>query len=298
MMKKYLLKIVKFGLLVFVLLNIISWLNLYSLRNSSFYKPQFLTHEVKETKFDYIVIGTSTGLTSINTILIDSLTTKKGLNLCIDDTSLSSNYLMLQHFLKQGKRTDFCILSFSPGDLAIENPTLSDNDYRFLPFISNDYVYQYYSELETDYFKPLTLSYYMPFFGVCYYNTEIFYPSLLAIQQPNKRNRFDEKGNYFYPTLGYVKPKKQSEIILEWKNPYIKRIKQLCDTNNIKLIVYQAPIYHTTIINENREYNFINNDNAIQLESYFYDGIHLNRYGRKQASTLFAKELLENYFKN
>ena len=297
-MKKYLLKIVTFGLVVFVLLNIISWLNLYFLRNSSFYKPQFLTHEVAASKFDYIVIGSSIGLTSINTILIDSLTSKKGINLSIDDTSLSSNYLMLHHFLKQGKTTNFCILSVSHWDLANENPTLSDNDYRFLPFVYNDYVYQYYNELETGYFKPLTLSHYMPFFGVCYYNTEIFYPSILSIQQPNKHNRFDEKGNYFYPELGTIAPKKQSEITLEWKNPFIKRIQQLCDNHNVKLIVYQSPIYHTTIINKNAAYNFVNNDNAIQNDAYFFDEIHLNQYGRKEASTIFAKELLKNYFKN
>jgi hypothetical protein len=296
MMKKYLFHIFKYGLIVFIALNAIAWCSLYFLRNSSFYKPQFLTHEVKETSFDYIVIGSSIGLTSLNTIKIDSLTNKKGLNLSIDDTSLTSNYLMLQHFFKQGRKTKFCVLSISYWDLANNEPTLSDNDYRFLPFVSNDYVYQYYKELEPGYFKPLTLSHYFPMFGVSYYNTEVFYPSLIAIAKPNKHNRFDEKGNYFYPELGNVKPRKHLDILLKWNNPYIKKIKQLCDSNATQLIIYQAPLLNATISNTNKEYNFINNADVIDDTSKFFDEIHVNQYGREEASTIFANELLKKYF--
>ncbi|WP_395052165.1 hypothetical protein [Flavobacterium sp.] len=297
-MKKFLLHIFKYGLLVFILLNAIAWCSLYFLRNSSFYKPQFLSHEVKDINFDYIVIGSSIGLTTLNTALIDSLTNKKGINLSIDDTAISSNYLMLNHFYKQGKKSNYCILSISNWDLANKNPVLNDNDYRFLPFVSQDYVFNYFKNLEQGYFKPLTFSHYFPAIGVCYYNTEIFYPSIVSAIKPNKRNRFDEKGNYFYPEMGTIQPKKWSSITLSWKNPYIEKIQKLCNENNSTLIIYQAPIFNTKIINKNKRYNFVNNANVIKKDTYFFDEIHLNQYGRKKASTIFAKELMTNYFKN
>ncbi|HEU4496907.1 MAG TPA: hypothetical protein VFR70_07635, partial [Flavobacterium sp.] len=223
-MKKFLKKILIYGLLVFIFLNAAACCSLYFLRNSSFYKPSFLTHEIAENKFDYVVVGSSIGLTSLNTILIDSITNQSGLNLCIDDTSIASNYLMLQHFYKRGKKTKFCILSISHWDLAVEKPALNNNDYRFLPYFCDDFVYQYYRDLEPGYFKPLALSHYFPAIGVCYYNTEIFYPSILAALQPDRRNRFDEKGNYYYPESGTVKPKDWTVAELSWKNPYVSKI--------------------------------------------------------------------------
>lgn len=288
-MKKFLLHILKYGLIVFLLINAIAWLNLYFLRNSSFYKPSFLMHEVKQSQFDYVVIGSSIGLVTLDTQQIDSLTHQKGINLSIDDTAISSNYLMLQHFFKQGKKTKFCVLALSYKDLSIEKPVLNDNDYRFLPFVSNDYVADYYQNCEKGYFKPLMLSQYIPAIGVCYYNTEVFYPSILAAFQPDKRNRFDENGNYFYPESGMIKEIKTRTIILNWKNPYVQKISDLCKENNTKLIIYYAPIYNKTIINHNSNYPFINHSTTLNDKLYFYDIIHVNYKGRKAASALFAK---------
>lgn len=294
-MKKFLLHILKYGLIVFIIINAIAWLNLYFLRNSSFYKPGFLTHEVKQTQFDYVVIGSSIGLTTLNTQLIDSLTHKKGINLSIDDTAISSNYLMLQHFFKQGKKANYCILALSYWDLSVEKPVLNDNDYRFLPFVSNDYVSEYYQNCEEGFFKPLALSKYFPAIGVGYYNTEVFYPSLMALIQPNKKNRFDENGNYFYPETAEVPNQKMTSVTLNWKNPYIKKISDLCKENNTRLIIYQAPIYKTIIVNKNTEYHFINHASALTDKAYFYDNIHVNYIGRKAASALFAQQF-QSYF--
>ncbi|HLP63697.1 hypothetical protein [Flavobacterium sp.] len=294
-MKKFLLHILKYGLILFILINAIAWLNLYFLRNSSFYKPSFLTHEVKQTQFDYVVIGSSIGLTTLDTKLIDSLTNKKGINLSIDDTAISSNYLMLNHFFKQGKKTQFCVLALSHWDLAIEHPVLNDNDYRFLPFVSNDYVSDYYQNCEEGYFKPLMLSQYIPAIGVCYYNTEVFYPSLIAAIRPNKKNRFDENGNYFYPETAEVPEKQIESIALNWKNPYVQKISDLCKENNTRLIIYQAPIYKTNVVNTNSSYPFINHASALKDKLYFYDNIHVNYLGRKAASALFATQF-QSYF--
>ncbi|MGL2966833.1 hypothetical protein [Flavobacterium sp. XGLA_31] len=289
-MKKFLLKIALYTLALLLFFNAVAWCSLYFLRNSSFYKPEFLTHEVKENQFDYIIIGSSIGLTSLNTVQIDSTLKTTGLNLSIDDTSINSNYLMLEHFYHQNKKAAYCILAVNYWDLANEKPTLSDNDYRFLPFVNEAYVFDYYSELETGYFKPLTWSHYMPFVGVGYYNTEVFYSSVLAAVHPEKRNRFDAKGNYSYPNNGEVKSKNKTMTTLEWKNPFIKRIQQLCDKNHTQLIIYQAPNFSVSIKNNQANFVLINHSDLITKPNLFYDELHLNEGGRKLATQAFAND--------
>lgn len=118
--------------LVFVgLATVLSSASLWSLRQSSFYKPSFLVNQVKENAFDYIILGASTGLTTLNTKVIDSIAHTNGVNLSMDDTALSSQYLMLQHFLAQGKTTEFCALVPSTKDYEVTTNQLSGNDYRF-----------------------------------------------------------------------------------------------------------------------------------------------------------------------
>ncbi|MBS1534313.1 MAG: hypothetical protein JST78_04480 [Bacteroidetes bacterium] len=297
-MKKFLIKTTRYLIIALILINLISWGSLYFLRNSSFYKPEFFTHEVKDKSFDYIVIGSSVGLTSVNTKLIDSLDHVKGINLSIDDTSTSSNYLMLEHFYNQGGKTKYCILSLSYWDLAITDPVLNDNDYRFLPFISENYVYNYYDQLENGIFKPLTYSRYLPFFGMSYYNTELFFPSLVAAIQPNRHNRFDESGNYFYPATGEVIKKEPQEITFIWNNPFLPKIQALCQANGTQLVIYQAPILQTKLVNTNNKYQLINHSTLLKPADGFYDELHVDVNGRKIASTALAKELKVSCFKD
>ncbi|MEC4050909.1 hypothetical protein OX284_015840 [Flavobacterium sp. SUN046] len=297
-MKKFTLKTLRYALIAFILINALSWCSLYCLKNASFYKPEFLTHEVKDKSFDYIVIGSSIGLTSINTIQIDNYCATKGINLSIDDTSTSSNYLMLQHFYKQGGKAKFCILSLSFWDMEVAHPKLNNNDYRFLPFITEDYVYDYYNSMEETPLKPLTHSRYLPFLGVSYYNTELFYPSIVALLHPNLHNRFDAKGNYTYPVdffKGHSKPKK---VVLSWKNPFLDKINLLCKEHGTTLIVYQSPILETSIVNLNTKVNFVNHAALLAPNQGFYDEIHLDNKGRKLATEALAKELKQNYFKS
>lgn len=295
-MKKFLYKTALYLALTLVIVNGIAWCCLAFHRNSSFYKPSFFTHAVTTKHLDYVVIGSSIGLTSIDTKQIDSLNHSRGINLSIDDTSLSSNYLMLEHFYNQGGKANHCILSISSWDLANAAPQLNDNDYRFLPFVSEAYVYTYYSRMEKGVFKPLTYSHYLPFLGVSYYNTELFYTALVAALQPEKRNRFDEKGNYTYPETNTSKNEPYRTVTLEWKNPFVAKIKALCKKNNTQLIIYQAPQLQTKVINLNPNYNFVNHSTLLAPQEGFYDNIHIDSRGRKKATAALAAVLQKDYF--
>lgn len=288
-MRRFLLKIVIYATLCFLVLNAIAFLSLLFLGKSYFYKPQFVKNGVKEKNFDYIVLGSSTGLTTLDTKLIDSLTTKKGLNISMDDSALSSHHLMLQYFYSIGKKTDFLILTVTPWDLAEKHPKLNNNDYRFLTYVQEDCVSEYYNTIETGIFKKLWLSKYSPIIGLSYYNTELFYPSLVSVVKPKKRNQFDDKGNYSYPNLGSPKMKKQEVLTMEFKNPYFDKIKKFCAEKKINLILYQSPIYCTSVIvKDSMTTKFINHSNLFQTPDLFYDDIHVNKKGRELCSQKVA----------
>lgn len=291
-MKRFLYKIGVLGLIAFILLNGIAFLSLHFLGNSCLFKPQYLENGVKEKQFDYLVLGSSTGLTTLNTKEIDSLTGKRGLNMSMDDTSMSTHYLMLQHYYALGKKTDNVVLTVTPWDAVDSLPELGNNDYQFITYLRENYAYQYYASMEKKPFKPLTISAYFPLFGVSYYNAEVFFPSLLTVFQPEKRNRFDDRGNYTYPVIETDLLNKNQELSkLFFLNPYYKKIVALCKENNSELVVYIAPMYKRRVVLAVDDPKVINHSDFLSNSKLFYDHIHVNHLGRAEASAAFAKEI-------
>ena len=266
--------------------------SLWCLRQGEFYKPSFLDSKTRADNYDYIILGASTGLTTLNTKSIDSILNLDGMNLSMDDTDLSSQYLMLQHFLALGKTTSYCVLAPGVINFNTKNVAFSDNDYRFLPYIDKDYVSAYYNSFQNSESRLLYLSKWFPVLGVGYYNLELFYPAILSVLKPYKHNRFDDKGNYQYPTINEV----ENDIVhrdslgIEFTNPYVSKIKELCDLNGITLICYLSPIKNFEAKTTSKSLNIINHSSYLNSSKYFYDAIHVNSLGRVLISRQFAKD--------
>lgn len=289
-MKKFLIKGGLFSLIILLIANCLA-IGIFKIhRESKLYKPSFIANTVTDKKFDYIFLGSSMGLTSINTILLDELTQMNGLNASMDDTSLATHYLMLMHFLESGGETNRCYVAISPSDISNNRPSYSTNDYRFLPFIHNGYVYEEIKNREKG-INPLKVTYWQPFVGTSYYNLELAAAAIQAFLKPSKRNRFDEKGNYSYPVAGTPPNNKFSETILEWRNPYVDKIEKLAKENNIELIYYQPPIYNLQVINNDSTKKLINHSNQLKSPDLFYDRIHVNRHGRERITKILASDL-------
>ncbi|MEH1008508.1 hypothetical protein VDP25_12240 [Winogradskyella sp. ECml5-4] len=292
----------KLGVLVVslvVIANLMSYFSLWSLRQSSFYKPSFLVNEVTETNFDYIVIGASTGLTTLDTKVIDSLAGTKGINLSIDDTSISNQYLMLKHFLEIGKKTKICVIAPSATSIDEQTQSISANDYRFLPYVNKPYVLNYFQSFSSTDARILAISQYIPMVGVSYYNAEVFYPSLLSVFQPNKHNRFDEKGNYTYPIENITSKiiENRKCIKLKFENLALKKIKKLCNKEGIKLVCYISPIKNELVVTTESGYEVINHSAKLNNTKYFFDNFHVNSLGRKVISKYFSNDI-SVYFKD
>ncbi len=291
-MKTFLKRFGFIFIVVVVLSTLISAGSLWSLSRSSFYKPSFLVNDIKDKSFDYIILGASTGLITLNTNVIDSIADTNGLNLAMDDSGLATHYLMLQHFLAQGKTTSYCILAPSNTSYDQKINQFSNNDYRFLPFIANDYVYEHYGQFDGAPAHLLKQSRWLPMLGVSYYNIELFYPSLVSLYQPKKRNRFDAKGNYSYPAriIDDAPIISRDTFDVDFSNLYMAAIKNLCDQHGIQLICYLTPMQRTRVKVVNANYLVINHSDLLSNTRYFFDGIHVNSLGREASSILFAKQ--------
>ncbi len=298
-MKQFLKRISLILIAFFALASIISEGSLWILRKSSFYKSTFLTNTIKDKQLDYIILGASTGLTTLNTKIIDSMLITNGLNLAMDDTSLPSQYLMLQHFLAEGKSAKFCILALSAPSFDTSKDGLSGNDYRFLMYKGRSYVSEYYKNHNGKQANVLYVSKWLSMFGMSYYNTELFYPSLISLVKPKKRNRFDDKGNYAYPDLKLQdKPiTKFNKIEIGFTNTYVKKIDALCKLNNIELVCYLSPMKAQQVATKFSNHNVINHSSLLTNTKYFYDAVHVNYLGAQISSINFAQEFEAIYNK-
>lgn len=293
-MKKFLYYILKVFLVGLILAYFISELSFWALRRGNFYKPTFVENTIKEKEVDYIILGASTALTGIDTELLDTLTGLKGYNLAIDDTGLPNSYLMLQHFLATGHTTQKVILVPTESSLT-QSSSLSDNDYRFLMYNKKRYVQNYYQELEasTENIPVLSQTTYFPFLGLSYFNVELFFPSLVSLFQPNKHNRFNNKGDYSYPKNNFKgEGEKSKKVVIEFDDEYLKKIENLCDRMGVELIVYFPPIYNTEFLISENQLNIVNLTTSFSSSKFFYDKIHINTEGKRKATLL-----LSEYFK-
>lgn len=277
------------------LVLLLSFAGLWGLRQGNFYKPSFLENGVEDTALDYIILGASTGLTTLNTTVIDSVLGTNGLNLAMDDTAMSSQYLMLQHFVASGKTAKVCVLAPSFTDYNAKNSMLSGNDYRFLPYVNRDYVKAHYSSFDSFEARVLKSSDWFPLAGVGYFNAEIIYPAFLSMLRPTYRNRFDSKGNYSYPVYAY--PSKaivgKTPIAVSFGNAYLKKIQALCAAQGMQLVCYMAPLKEHYAVVGPTSYEIVDHSNLILDARYFYDATHVNALGRQLASLQFAKDLRE-----
>lgn len=291
-MKKFVLNFFKYFISIFIILNFFAFALQYSLKNSNFYKQQYIKNGENEINFDYIVLGSSTGLTTLNTIQIDSTLNLKGFNLSLDDSSLNSHFLSLKYFYSINKTTKNVILCVNSKELEQEYNGLNDNDYRFFTEIHNPLIYDYFLKYEKSNYKILSVSKYLPIFAMSYYNKELLYPSIFSIIKPNYRYLFDTKGNYTYPNSlkNLNKNVRNQTVNVEIKNPIFYEIEKFCIKKNINLIIYQSPIFNTkiNILNLQSRHNFINHSD-MNIEEYYYDNIHVNSKGRKYCSEKFCK---------
>ncbi|TNF43590.1 MAG: hypothetical protein EP311_02735 [Cytophagales bacterium] len=297
-MKRFLLKIFSYLILVFLIGNIGAWSALKILGRSYFYKPNFIVNHFEgKGRFDYVIAGSSRGLTTINTEEVDRQTGLKGLNISMDDTGLPSQFLMIKHFFESGNQADRVILTLDLGHFEESEQMLNDNDYRFVSYSHRDYIWEYFYTYEKGVIRPLTLSNYFPVFAIGYYNLELVWPAGLSLIKPTYTNRFDWNGNYSYPnsSLQSKSEEIQWEIIEKQpSNPILKEIESYLKQKNSQLILYVGPYLGKQLVvpgGNGSDFPLINHSAIFTEAKYFFDVDHVNDLGKAEATQKFVEAL-------
>jgi hypothetical protein len=276
-------------------LQIISALFLFFLGKGVFYKPQFLNNRFKNVSLDYYLIGSSTGLTTLNTALIDQELGINGINASMDDTDLSVHLMMIKEFLQDNPPPKKIILCINPWDINKYETDISINAYRFLTYPYSSHIKDYFKEKDKTSLGILKNACWIPFAAVMYFNKELIFPALVSIVKPSYRNRFDEKGNYSYPDN---KEMVYSDSLIQQysydiNSKYFFQIVELCNRKKMDLVVYQSPIAAESVVNNNLPgvLKFINHSDYISNPNFFYDGIHVNSLGREACTLDFIDKV-------
>jgi len=274
----------KINFLVILFILTLPFLSVFGFIKGSFFKPQAI-NKLQGESFDYIVLGSSRGLTTLNTNLIDSLTGLNGYNASMDDQGINSWSIMLEHIVSKKIEFDTLILVFDVGSENVTEDEFSSNAYRWHSEISKKYVYKKFN------LNLLNLS---PWIHYNYWKNNKFLISsdLIGLFMPSKSNNFDSKGNFTYPSnSGGISCIDSSRYFLDLNNSnQLKEIATRCKQNNIYLVVYIAPYRCTKVMtNANTSFNIINHSDILENSLYFYDDIHVNRLGRHKATEEYIK---------
>lgn len=296
-MKRFLFKTLKYSLLIFLLANGVSFVANFFLKKSAFFKPSYIVREFESGKeLDFIIAGSSRGLTSLETNLLDSLLDKKGFNLSLDDSGLPSHFLMIQHYFESGFQAKNCILVIDQDHFTESKLSLNDNDYRFGPFANRSYIREYFLKREKGVMKPLASIPYFPMLAYSFYNTELTVSSAIAALKPDFRYRFDAFGDFSYPISSNPTDGNQETEFWEREmaiyNPMIKELEMYLKGKNCRLILYIAPYKSQKLLIDNRlKVLLINHSDLIRDPEFFYDEIHVNEIGRRVATLLLGEDL-------
>ena len=288
-MNPFIKRIFMILLTAFVVLMAVSFCLLLSFRNSNFYKSTYAFRNQHST-YDFIILGSSRGLTSINTRLLGQGLRQKGFNFSMDDSHIGTHELMLRHLLKNEIRFDTLFLVFENSLESVSS--LSSNDYRFLPFIHTQYVRSYFRSLSSE--EVYTAGDLFPFLPLAYYNIELTAPSVLALARPDFKYRFDEWGDYSYPVHGKsVLEESVTDVHLNLNNRQLKNIRAICDLKNIVLIILITPSYHTyfKLSGDLEDYNVLDISGTLGGSMYFYDRLHLNQIGKEKLTNILIEQL-------
>jgi hypothetical protein len=289
---KHFFRVFKIVALSLIALQVISFMLLFSFRNSNFYKPGYAFRN-STNQYDFVILGSSRGLTSIDTKYLSQRIGQKGFNFSLDDSHIGTHELMLEHLIWNKIKLDTLFLVYENSSEVVKK--ISSNDYRFLPFVHTAHTYGYLRVMKET--ELLRASQYFPFAGLGYYNIELLFPSLLSFLKPNYRYHYDEYGDYSYPNRGSRLGEAGDKTAeLNFNNVQLNRMYDRCSQEGIQLIILISPSFKTTFtyVGDYKKFNVIDLSQSVTDSTYFYDQLHLNSRGKGKFTEIVSTHLLMN----
>lgn len=284
-MKGYLIRILKYLIILVIVSNLFALCLDSIIRNSSIFKPNRLFNDSNLSQ--NVILGSSRALTGVNTKILINETKESWVNLSIDDTPLEVHLLQLKLLIENGNIPKSIILQYDRG-LNPENRLMefSDRDYQFLPYTYKDsgkIIWNYLKFKEKGFGA---LMYTVPVLKYVYFNTELFFPAMKLLFSPKYMHRSDELGDYAYPDNQTMKfassatlPLKDTVYVNDKDSLYVEFVK-ICEFNKIKLFTFTAPYKNSVVKYSNAKSKIINLGSWLDEPKYFYDDLHITASAR------------------
>jgi hypothetical protein len=257
-------------------------------------KFQYL-RSLKNTKINYIFLGSSRVDNGIVPSIIENKSNKTSLNLGFQYSLIGDIYYSLK-LLKEYNITSDSI--FIQVDYMYNQQKGFSNNlpYEMSPFIRDNSVTKEYT---IDYVGQDQSNYYVPFYRYCSHSAKIGFREVVSNLVNKKKTVQKYKG--FSPMQGIENQKQSHRVLPETisnSNVYFDKIKNYCKNNNIKVIFFCAPFCKHT---ENLDYisklkikipELYDFSNAINDDKMFVNCYHLNEKGAEKFTEIFVSKII------
>lgn len=259
-------------------------------------KFQYL-RSLKNTKVNYVFLGSSRVENGIDPFIVENRTQKKCINLGYEAAKLGDIYTVLQLLKSYAIVTDTVFIQV---DYIFDIKGHSINlPYEMTPFIKDnpvtkDYLLNYIGEGPS--------MYYIPFIRYCRSDQKIGFREFFA-NLIGKKTKVTENKGYSPLSVQAIEITNSNHFSLPASitsySPYYEKIKKYGDANNIKIVFFCAPFCrHTKNLDYVRKlktkipdlYDF---STVVQQDSMFVNCFHLNESGATEFTEVFAKKIFK-----
>ncbi|NMM47227.1 hypothetical protein [Marinigracilibium pacificum] len=280
-------------LIFFVLVYAVFWFLDFAFtsiyQQGTYYKTQWLNN-TENNEYDFAIHGSSRPYTCIDTKKVVEDTNLKGINISLDGSTTPTHALMLEMFLKRGNKIKTLYLNVDNWEADTE--VVGQFSYpRFFPYYKEKEVYEHYSRFGLKW----QLYRFIPFIRYAEQNTTWGLHQLANSLFHFKKPDYDSYGSKIYESTEYHGTQDLFEYNFDTsgKMYYLNKIIELCNSNNIELVVFVCPFANAKTDSEyykgiedfkeylnNKGVKFYNFGDKYNLKfDLFVDEDHLNKNG-------------------
>lgn len=238
-MKKTYKYLINLGLFLVLLISLEHLYHYLILQNKNLKPSYVLTEKINA---DILIQGNCVPYSTLSPTILEEKTGLKAFNLAEHNADYVENYLALTLYLQNNKAPKYIILFTSPE--TMDDSYNLFNSYRYSNYMGeNKTVEKTIAKLDPDYYKWTSV----PFMRYAYYSNQFNFNAIqgAAHLYQNKRKPYLENG--YNPHLKYKYSRAyQNGKYFKWsqrKETYLLKIIELAEQKNIKLILYESPLY-------------------------------------------------------
>lgn len=258
-------------------------------------KFQYL-RSLKNTKINYIFLGSSRVENGIVPSVIEDKTKKSCVNLGFQASKMGDIYSVLKLLKEYNISSDSIFIQvdyiFNIGGHSNILP------YEMSPFIrdnreTKEYLLNFVGENKSNY--------YVPFYRYCTQDAKIGIREVIANLINKKTSVATNKG--FSPLQGIENQKAEHRLLpasIAKKNVYFDKIKEYCEKNDLKVVFFCAPFCkHTRHIDfivklKNKIPELNDFSKSIEEDELFVNCYHLNEAGAIKFTDIFTEKVFKN----